>query len=80
MKITVRQLKQLIKEQVEEARLGAGHKAKLRDAIKEFLSVEFANAGIEPVGGSHEEIQIVKKVGDMAENIWLNNMQADDKS
>lgn len=70
MRISIRQLKNIIKEQVDEARQDNGHKAKLKAAIKEFLSVEFANADVEPTSGSHEAIVIVMKVGEMATEVW----------
>lgn len=70
MRISIRQLKNIIKEQVDEARQGDSHKAKLKAAIKEFLSVEFANAGVKPGSSSHEAIVIVQKVDEMAEEVW----------
>ena len=69
MRISIRQLKNIIKEQVDEARQW-DHKAKLKAAIKEFLSVEFANANVKPTSGSHEAIVIVMKVGEMATEVW----------
>ena len=70
MRISIRQLKNIIKEQVNEAQLGDGHKAKLEKAIKEFLSIEFANANVDPGSSSHEAIVIVHKVKEMATEVW----------